>query len=321
MRSRLICAAPLPHAVAQRAVNEFGALLSQEREMSISELQQTLSDEPHMEAVITSSRIKFDRVAIASLPEQVRILATCSVGTDHIDLVAAKERGLIVTNTPDVLTNATADLAFMLLLCAARRAREYSKIMDDGWRKRFGLGDLLGLDVSGGTLGIFGMGRIGQAVAKRARGFDMKVIYHNRNRLPVELEQGAVFYKDLNDMLPQCQFLSLHAPGGNGSDRVINKDTIDLLPPGAVLVNTSRGQLLDDDACFEALVSGRLAAAGLDVFRNEPEFDLRFRELPNVFLTPHMGSATIDTRNAMGFRCLENIGAVLSNRVATDRLF
>ena len=320
MTPRLVCAAPLPPAVANRASAEFNAVLSQDNEMAIGELVQALQDRPDAEAVLTSSRVKFDASAIAALPLQIKILATCSVGTEHIDLAAARTRGLIVTNTPDVLTNATADIAFMLLLCAARRAREYAQIMDRGWRQRFGLADMLGIEVSGGTLGIMGMGRIGRAVAQRARGFDMKVVYHNRTRLTPDLERGAVFYDNLSAMLPHCQFLSLNAPGGSGTDGVIDARMLNLLPPKAVIVNTARGQLIDENALIDALTSGRLGAAGMDVFRNEPEYDLRLKDLPNVFLTPHMGSATIETRDAMGFRCLDNIAAVLNGRAAPDQV-
>jgi hydroxypyruvate reductase len=311
MTPRLICAAPLPAAVAERAAEQFAALLSPERELTLPELLQKLDEFPSVQAILTSGRIRFDRAAIAALPERVKILATCSVGIDHIDLAAAAEHGLLVSNTPDVLTDATADLAFLLLLGAARRAREYLQIMDRGWRERYGLGEMLGIDVAGGMLGIVGMGRIGQAMARRARGFGMTVLYHNRSRLPEHLEEGARYYPELMDMLPHCRFLSLHAPGGDDTDGIIGRAAFERLPAGAVLVNTSRGPLVDDEACLEALTSGRLAAAGLDVFRKEPEYDLRYRDLPNVFLTPHMGSATVGTRNAMGFKCLDNIAAVL----------
>jgi lactate dehydrogenase-like 2-hydroxyacid dehydrogenase len=320
MTSRLVCASPLPPAVAQRAATEFGAILSQEQPMAMPALLSLLARQPNLTAVLASSRIAFDAGAIAALPAHVKILATCSVGTEHIDLSAASARGLIVTNTPDVLTDATADLAFMLLLCACRRAREYMNIMDDGWRQRFGLGDMLGIEVSGRTLGIVGMGRIGQAVARRARGFGIKVIYHNRSRLPQDLEQGAVFYAQLSDMLPHCQFLSLHAPATPNMKATMNAAMFDLLPKGAVLVNTARGQLVDEDALIDALGSGRLAAAGLDVFCREPEYDVRLQQLPNVFLTPHMGSATVETRNAMGWRCLDNIAQVLAGKAAPDRV-
>jgi hydroxypyruvate reductase len=320
MSSRLLCAVPLPPAVAERALAEFDAILSPDKEMSLEVIGKTIRDNPLIEALLISSRVKLDETAIAALPPQIKIVASCSVGTEHIDLTAARTRGLAVTNTPDVLTDATADMAFMLLLCAARRAREYGQIMDRGWRERFGLGDLLGIDVSGATLGILGMGRIGQAVARRAAGFGMKVIYHNRKRLSPDLEKGATYFEDLPTMLPHCQFLSLHAPGGSEADGIINQNTLALLPPDAVLVNTSRGQLVDEDALYQALTSGRLAAAGLDVFRNEPEYDQRFSDLPNVFLTPHMGSATKKTRNAMGFRCLDNIAACLAGGDPPDRV-
>jgi lactate dehydrogenase-like 2-hydroxyacid dehydrogenase len=311
---------PLPPAVAERATTEFDALLSQDKEMGIEEIVKTVQAHPHLEAVLISSRVKLGSAALAALPAQIKIVASCSVGTEHIDLTAAQARGLAITNTPDVLTDATADMAFMLLLCAARRAREYAQIMDRGWRERFGLGNMLGIDVSGATLGILGMGRIGQAVARRAEGFGMKVVYHNRKQLAPEQERGATYYSDFPAMLPHCQFLSLHAPGGAGADGIINQETLALLPPDAVLVNTSRGQLVDEDALYQALSSDRLAAAGLDVFRNEPEYDERFSALPNVFLTPHMGSATKKTRNAMGFRCLDNIAVCLAGGNPPDRV-
>jgi lactate dehydrogenase-like 2-hydroxyacid dehydrogenase len=320
MISRLLCVAPLPTAVAESATAQFSAILSQDKEMSNELFWTALHETPTLEAILTSARIKFDRTRIADLPPNIKILATCCVGTDHIDLDAARARKLIVTNTPDVLTNSTADLTFMLLLCAARRAREYVQIMDDGWRQRFSLADMLGLELNGKTLGIVGMGRIGRAVAQRARAFGMHVIYHNRHRLPSDLEQGAQFFPALRSMLPHCNFLSLNAPGGIETDCIIDSEALRLLPPGAILINTSRGQLIEENALIDALTSGHLAGAGLDVFRDEPAYDLRLRDLPNVFLTPHMGSATIETRNAMGMKCLENISLVLNGRDACDRV-
>ena len=320
MTARLLCAVPVPPLVAQRASAEFAAILSQERELSLAEMAEAMHKAPDLVALLVSTRTRLDAAAIAQLPSQLKIIATCSVGSEHIDLAAARARGLIVTNTPDVLTDATADLAMMLLLCAARRARDYAQIMDRGWRERFGLGDMLGLDVAGGTLGILGMGRIGQAFARRARGFGMRVLYHNRQRLPPELEQGAEYFAELGAMLPHCQFLSIHAPADGSTRRIIDHEMLQRLPRQAVLVNTARGQLIDEDALVAALASGHLAAAGLDVFCHEPDFDLRLQALPNVFLTPHMGSATIGARNAMGLRCLENIGAFLRGEAPRDRL-
>ena len=180
---------------------------------------------------------------------------------------------------------------------------------------------MLGLQVSGRTLGILGMGRIGRAVAQRARAFGMTVIYSNRSQSPPELEQGARYYPDFRSMLPHCQVLSLHAPAGAATDNIMNRETFALLPKGAVFINTARGALVDEDALYEALTSGHLFAAGLDVFRNEPNYDMRFAGLPNVFLTPHMASATVETRNAMGFRALDNVAAVLAGQKPIDPLW
>ena len=226
-----------------------------------------------------------------------------------------------MTNTPGVLTECTADFAMMLLLAAARRGAEYDRIMRQGWRRRIGQGELLGVRVTGKRVGILGMGRIGRAFAQRARGFDMKVLYHGRTRLPPELEQGAEYFSEFHDMLPHCDFLSVHAPGGAATNKIIDARALSLLPDGAVLVNVARGSLVDEDALLDALTSGKLFAAGLDVFRDEPDYDLRFPKLENVVLAPHVGSASKETRDAMGFRALDNIAAVLAGRPAIDPLW
>ncbi len=193
--------------------------------------------------------------------------------------------------------------------------------MRAGWRFRIGQGDLLGMRVSGKTLGILGMGRIGRVMARRARGFDMTVVYHSRKRLPPELEQGAQYFASFHEMLPHCDFLSLHAPAGPATDKIVNAEALAKLKRGAVLVNVSRGGLVDEDALIDALTSGQLFAAGLDVFRSEPDYDMRFAKLDNVILSPHIGSASVETRNAMGFRALDNIAAVLAGRGAIDPLW
>jgi hydroxypyruvate reductase len=320
MSSRLLCAAPLPPAIAGRACAEFDAVTSQERQLSTADTIAALHADPSLRAVLISSRIRLDAAAIATLPVHLRLIATCSAGYEHIDIAAATERGIIVTNTPDVVSEATADMALLLMLGAMRRGREYAAVMDQGWRQRFGLGDMLGLDFHGKTLGIVGMGRIGQAVAQRARGFGVKILYHNRRRLAPELENGAQYFDDLRAMLPHCQILSLHTPGGRELDGLISAETLALLPRGAVLVNTSRGMLVNEDDLIAALQDGHLAAAGLDVFRSEPDFDLRLKDLPNVFMMPHMGTATVETRDAMGHRALDNVAAVFAGRAARDAL-
>ena len=314
---RLLVTCPLPDAVIARAVREFGATLSQDRTMTTQELLDRLAEQP-VEALLISARLKMDAAAIAGLPSCVKILATCSVGYDHVDVVAAAARRIVVSNTPEVLTDATADLTMLLMLCACRRAAEYYAIMKAGWRHRHQLNEMLGVQVSGKALGIFGMGRIGRAVAQRARGFGMKILYTDVGRLPPDLEQGATYYSSFHAMLPHCDVLTLHIPGGEGTDNILDAKAIAWLPKGAVVVNAARGKLIDEEALIEALKSGHLAAAGLDVYRSEPDFDLRLRDLPNVFLTPHMGSATLQTRIAMGMRALDNIAAVLRSNAPID---
>ncbi len=321
MKPRLVLAALMPRDVVTRAREQFDALVVDGKDdMTVAQVVEAATRH-RADAIMFVNTLPLNADAIARLPASGRGGATCSVGYDQIAGAAAKARGLVVTNTPEVLTECTADFAFMMLLAAARRAYEYDRIMRSGWRFRIGQGDLLGVRVTGKTLGILGMGRIGQAMARRARGFDMTVLYHSRNRLPPEMEQGARYFASFHAMLPHCNFLSLHAPSGPATDRIVNARALALLPRGAVLVNVSRGGLVDEDALYDALTSGQLFAAGLDVFRSEPDYDLRFAALDNVILSPHVGSASMETRNAMGFRALDNIAAVLAGKGAIDPLW
>lgn len=319
-KHRVVVARPVPAAVTSRARELFDAVLFDERDATPDEVIAAL-EEHGAEGLFLSSNLKLDAAMIARLPSRVRVAATCSVGFDHIDVAAAKARALVVTNTPEVLTDCTADLAFMLLLNACRRGAEYAAVMRAGWRQSFGMREMLGIRASGKRLGIVGFGRIGRAMAQRGRGFGMTILYTDMARAAPDLEQGAVFVPSLDALLPQCDIVTLHAPGGAATDRLMNARTIGLLPRGAVLVNAARGGLVDEDALIDALQSGHLFAAGLDVFRREPDFDTRLAALPNVFLTPHMGSATIETRTAMGYRALDNMAAVLSGGAAIDPLW
>ena len=321
MKPRLVLACMMPTDVNLRAARAFDAIIAAgPDDMTVPEVI-AAATEHRADAIMFTNTLPLSAAAIAGLPPSVRVGATSSVGYDHIDVAAAKARGMPVTNTPGVLTECTADHAFMMLLAAARRGYEYDRIMRQGWRYRIGQGDLLGVRVTGKTLGILGMGRIGRAMAQRARGFDMKIVYHARTRLPPELELGAIYYPTFEAMLPHCDFLSLHAPAGPATDKIVDARALSLLRDGAVLVNVSRGGLVDEDALFDALMSGKLFAAGLDVFRQEPDFDLRFAALDNVFLSPHVGSASKETRNAMGFRALDNIAAVLAGKGPIDPLW
>ena len=316
IKPRLVVAPGLPRAVFDSLPQRFDAI-GGDGNMSVEEALAQV-EEHKSDALLVSHRHKMTAAAIARLPAHVKVLSTVTVGYDHIDIPAAKARGLIVTNTPDVLTDCTADMAMLLMLAACRRAAEAEQLMRQGWRKSFGMGEFLGLQVTGKRLGILGMGRIGQAMAQRARGFNMQILYSNRSRLKPDLEAGARYFADPNEMLPHCDILAVHAPATPETEKVINAETLALLPKGAVLVNTSRGSLVDEEALLAALRSGHLFAAGLDVFRSEPDFDRRFADLPNVFLTPHIGSATVETRNAMGYRSLDNIAAVCSGAGPID---
>jgi lactate dehydrogenase-like 2-hydroxyacid dehydrogenase len=271
-------------------------------------------------AILACATDAWPAALIERLPDSVRAIATFSAGYEHIDLAAATARGIVVTNTPDVLTEATADLAMLCLLAAARRAFEGEALTRSGQWAGWTPTQLLGLELNGATLGIVGMGRIGQAVARRARAFGMRIHYFGRRRLPPELEQGARFHPTLASLLPHAGFLSLHCPATPETTRMINADTLARPPRGAVLVNTARGALLDDAAVLAALDNGQLFAVGLDVYAGEPNLHPGYRIRRNCFLLPHLGSATVETRTAMGFRCLDNLDAVLAGRSAPDAL-
>ena len=271
------------------------------------------------DAIILSPANKMDARFFERLPASVKAIATFSVGYDHIDLAAAEKSGIPIAHTPGVLTDATADVAMLLLLAASRRAYEAQQRVRNGeWIGA--KNDLLGWSLQGRTLGIYGMGRIGLALAERARAFGMSIHYHNRTRLTEADEKGATFHAEAESLLRASNFLSLHAPSSAETKHFIRRDTIALLPEGAIIINTARGALVNDADLIEALRTGRIAAAGLDVFEGEPKLDHGYLDLPNAFLLPHIGSATIETRTAMGNLALDNIEAVLQSREAPTLL-
>jgi len=257
---------------------------------------------------------------ITRLPESVRAIANYSVGYDHVDTQAAKARGLIVTNTPEVLSDATAELTMMLMLGAARRASEGERLVRTGEWKVWSPSFMVGTQVTGKRLGILGFGRVGRVVAKRARGFDMEIHYNDLQRMPPELEEDAIYHETPEDLMPHCDFLTLHCVASPETTKLLNADLIALLPDGAIVVNASRGVVIDDDALITALKSGKLTAAGLDVYNDEPNINPEYRQLSNVFLMPHIGSATKETRDAMGFRALDNLDAIFAGREPRDRV-
>lgn len=307
---RLVAALPIPAQMRDR-VEALFEVTAPDRHLRTDELL-AVASEHQPDGLLISLGMPVRAEHIAQLPASVRVMATTSVGYDHIDVAAANARGIVVCNTPDVLTDATADTHMLLLLGAARRAKEHVRNMDGGWKIRNGFFQGLGVDVTGKTMGIVGMGRIGRAVADRARGFRMPILYHNRTRLTPDLEGSARYFATLEEMLPHCQVLSLNLPGGQGV--LMTRERFAMLPKGAIFVNSARGSLVDEDALLDALKSGHLGSAGLDVFQKEPGFDTLLNELENTFLLPHIGSATVETRTAMAELAIDGIAAVLAGR-------
>jgi len=251
---------------------------------------------------------------IERLSPTLKFIATLSVGFDHIDLAAARSAGIQVLNTPDVLSDACAEIAMLLLLNACRRGYEADRMVRSGAWEGWAPTQLLGKGLVGRRLGIFGMGRIGRSIAARARGFGLEIHYHNRSRLDEQSEAGAVYHAALDDMMRVSDILMVAAPGAPELKGAINAARIALLPDAAVILNISRGDLIDDNALIAALQSKKVFAAGLDVFANEPRIDPRYRTLDNVFLTPHIGSATEETRDAMGWLLIDGLQSLDSGK-------
>jgi lactate dehydrogenase-like 2-hydroxyacid dehydrogenase len=259
---------------------------------------------------------KLDADFFRRVSPSMKVISTYSVGLDHIDLQAAAQRHIAIGYTPTAVTDPTADIAMLLLLGASRRAFEAQQLVRTGEWTVARSGALLGWQLTGKVLGILGMGRIGQAVAKRARGFGMKIHYSNIHPLPEEKAGDAIFHADPLELLRVSQFLSLHAPETKETHHFLNAKTIALLPPGAIVINTARGGLILDDDLIAALKSGGVAAAGLDVFEGEPKLNPGYLGLRNTFLLPHIGSATVESRTLMGMIALDNIEAVLTGKPA-----
>jgi lactate dehydrogenase-like 2-hydroxyacid dehydrogenase len=250
-----------------------------------------------------------DAELIAAAGPRLRLIANFGAGVNHIDLKAARARGIPVTNTPGVLTEDTADLTVALIVSVPRRLAEGEKLVRSGAWSGWSPGGMLGHRIGGKALGIVGMGRIGQAVALRARAFGLSIHYHNRHRLPAVLEAqlAATWHPELDRMLGAVDILTIHTPRNADSENLLDARRLALLRPHVHLINTSRGGIVDEDALVEALEAGRLAGAGLDVWKHEPRIDPRLLALPNVVMTPHMGSATYEGRLATGERVIQNI--------------
>ena len=278
-------------------------LNSEDKIYSQSELIELSRD---CDGILCSIVDKFDAETINKLSDKVKIISNFAVGFGNIDIKAAMNKNIIVTNTPDVLTDATAEIAILILLGAARRATEGRKWVDKKnwtWSADF----LIGKQLTDSRLGILGMGRIGQALAERAKSFGMKIHYHNRKKLPPNLEKGAIYHESLKSLISISDFFSINCPTTEETKKIINEETLSYFLNGAVIINSARGDMIDDEAMINALKSGKVFALGLDVYNGEPDIHPQYLKLDNVFILPHLGSATEKTRFAMADLAISNI--------------
>ena len=278
-------------------------LNSEDKVYSQSELIELSRD---CDGILCSIVDKFDAETINKLSDKVKIISNFAVGFGNIDIKAAMNKNIIVTNTPDVLTDATAEIAILILLGAARRATEGRKWVDKKnwtWSADF----LIGKQLTDSRLGILGMGRIGQALAERAKSFGMKIHYHNRKKLPPNLEKGAIYHESLKSLILVSDFFSINCPTTEETKKIINEETLSYFLNGAVIINSARGDMIDDEAMINALKSGKVFALGLDVYNGEPDIHPQYLKLDNVFILPHLGSATEKTRFAMADLAISNI--------------
>lgn len=310
-----------PEEVERRLAELFDVSLnSDDRPFTVAQLQAALRS---ADAVLPTVTDKITAEVLAAEPLKTRILGNFGVGFNHIDLKAAKARGIAVTNTPEVLTDCTADIAMTLLLMAARRAGEGERHVRSkawtGWRPTH----MMATKVSGKTLGIVGMGRIGRAVAKRAHhGFGMKIIYHTVDPVPADEMRalGAVPCANVEEVLRRADFVSLHCPASPETYHLMNAERLSLMKSTAILVNTARGDVVEEAALAQALKAGTIAGAGLDVYEREPQVSEELLALENVVLFPHLGSASRETRVAMGMRVIDNVAAFFAGKPPADRV-
>lgn len=306
-RPKIAVTRELTDAVMDRMADLFDATLNRDdHPMTADELRTAVAD---CDVLVPTVTDQIDAALIEAAGPRLKLIANYGAGVNHIDLKAARARGIIVTNTPGVLTEDTADMVMAMILSVPRRLAEGEKLVRSGQWKGWSPGGMLGHRIGGKALGIVGMGRIGQAVAARARAFGLTIHYHNRHRLPAVLEGqlGATWHEDLDDMLRRIDLLTIHTPRNADSENLIDARRIGLLRDHVYLINASRGGIVDEDALVTALEAGHLAGAGLDVWEHEPRIDPRLLALPNVVMTPHMGSATFEGREATGEKVITNI--------------
>ncbi len=271
------------------------------------------------DGILSSLTDKIDEKVINSLPSSIKIISNFAVGFGNIDHESAKKRNIVVTNTPDVLTDATAEIAMLLILGACRRANEginYARKENWKWSADF----LIGKQLTGSRLGILGMGRIGRAVAKLAKSFGMEIHYRNRSRLSPEIEMGAKYHESIKSLFSVSDVLSICCPATKETKDIINKETLEYFPSGAIITNVARGDMIDDEAMIQALTNRKIYAIGLDVYKGEPKIHQGYLNQPTAFILPHLGSATKKTRTAMANLAIDNIDEFFSTGECKNRI-
>ena len=279
--------------------------------------EEIIEKSKNFDGILSSVTDPINGDTISKLSQSIKIIANGAVGFGNIDFKKAREKGIAVTNTPDVLTDATADIQILLLLGASRKAYE-GRIAAEAQNWKWSWDFLLGKQMSNKILGILGMGRIGRAVAKRAKGFGMEIHYHNRTKLSSDLEEGAIYHKDLKSLFSVSEFLSINCPATPETIKIINKESLSYLPENSVIGNAARGDVVDDDAMVEALKSNKVFAYGLDVYNGEPKIHSEYLKLKNIFLLPHLGSATKRTRWDMAYRATQNLQDFFEGKKPVD---
>jgi glyoxylate reductase len=317
MHPKLYLSRPLPDPVMAIIRTQFSLTVTPaDHPPSAAEIQAGVRE---AQAVICTLNERFDAEVLDASPS-LRVIANYAVGYNNIDVEAVRARGIVVTNTPDVLTNATADITWALILAVARRVVEGDQLVRQNRWTGWSPTQMLGIDLSGKTLGIIGMGRIGQAVARRAAGFEMNVLYWTRSERSLKELHPSWQRVSFEELLRRSDFLSLHIPLTPETKHLINDAALRLMKPTAFLINAARGPVVDEAALVKTLREGRLAGAGFDVYEREPELSPGLRELNRVVLLPHLGSATSETRIRMGLMCVENVLAVLEGKPAPNRV-
>jgi lactate dehydrogenase-like 2-hydroxyacid dehydrogenase len=317
MKKKILVTRNLLPENEERIKKIFDVKLNKEDKVYSSEEVLNLSKD--CDGILCVGGNKFDAAILDKLSNTVKIIANYAVGFNNVEVDVATKKGIVVTNTPEVLTDSTADISILLLLGASRRAYEGRKFAEEQswvWSTNF----LLGKQMSNRKLGILGMGRIGRAVAKRARGFGMEIHYHNRTKLAAHLEEGAIYHDNIKSLFNNSEFLSINCPATKETANLVNEQSINYLPDGAVVTNSARGDIVDDTAMIKAMKSGKVFALGLDVYNGEPKINPEYLKLNNLFLLPHLGSATVRTRIDMGDRAIDNLENFFQEKKPKDQV-